>query len=116
MPNALRRNASERSDVRGLGWRTDASRSAVCDRTRPGMRTTSVSARSNTVILALTFGCLAETSSEASLLSAEYTWQATGAGVRMCISGATGEPDATSSIYGEFMQGARCSGQLLGNL
>jgi hypothetical protein len=60
------------------------------------------------VILAVTFGCLIETSSEASasLLSAEYTRQATGPRVRICISGATGrEPDATSSIYGGFMQG-----------
>ena len=104
MPNALRRNASERSDVRALGWCTDASRSAVCDRPRARNENDWVSARSNTVILALTFGCLVETSSEASLLSAEYTRQATGPRVRMCISGATGEPDATSSIYGEFMQ------------
>jgi hypothetical protein len=59
------------------------------------------------VILAVTFGCL-ETSSEAvaSLLSAEYARQATGPRVRICISGAAGgEPDATSSIYGGFMQG-----------
>jgi hypothetical protein len=60
----------------------------------------------NTVILALTFGCLIETSSEASLLSAGYTRQATGPRVRMCISGATGrELDATSSIYGEHAGG-----------
>jgi hypothetical protein len=71
VPNALRRNASERSDVRGLGWCTDAS--TVCDRPRARNENDQVSARSHTVILALTFGCLAETSSEASLLGAEYT-------------------------------------------